>query len=83
MFNFIEQEKREKSPTYIAWLEEQRVLEEFNAAEEQRLAMQRQQQFDAAEESALLRWREQQSRLAQAKAEKFKREVSAWCLNHT
>lgn len=73
---FTDQQKREKSPTYIAWLVEQKALEEFNTAEEQRLAMQRQKQWEAAEELALLRWREQQSRLAQAKAEKFKREVS-------
>ncbi|KAG8320032.1 hypothetical protein J6590_078034 [Homalodisca vitripennis] len=71
----IEQEKRERSPTYKAWLEEQALLEEFNAAEERRLAMERQKRWETEEEAALLRWREQQSRLAQAKAEKFKREI--------
>uniref|UniRef100_A0A1B6LRP1 C3H1-type domain-containing protein n=1 Tax=Graphocephala atropunctata TaxID=36148 RepID=A0A1B6LRP1_9HEMI len=71
----IEKEKRERSPTYKTWLEEQALLEEFNAAEEKRLAMERQKQWETQDEAALLRWREQQSRLAQAKAEKFKREI--------
>lgn len=57
-------------------MEEQAILEEFNAAEEKRLAMQRHQIWEAENEAALLRWREQQSRLAHAKAEKFKREVN-------
>lgn len=71
-----EQETRERSPTYRAWLEEQRELEEFKAAEERRLAMQQQAKWEADDEAAMLRWRDQQSRLAQAKAEKVKREVA-------
>lgn len=71
-----EQRRRDSSPNYKAWLEEQAVLEQFKATEEKRLAMQRHQIWEAENEAALLRWREQQSRLAHAKAEKFKREVS-------
>lgn len=56
-------------------MEEQRELEAFKAAEERRLAMQQQAKWEADDEAAMLRWRDQQSRLAQAKAEKVKREV--------
>lgn len=37
--------------------------------------MQQQAKWEADDEAAMLRWRDQQSRLAQAKAEKVKREV--------
>jgi hypothetical protein len=71
-----EQEKREKSPRYQAWLAEQNVLEEFRHEEELRLQMERHRQWERDEELALQQWKERQERLARAREEKAKQEVN-------
>ena len=70
-----EQEKREKSPRYQAWLAEQTVLEEFRQEEELRLQMERHRQWEADEQLAQQQWGELQERLARAREEKARQEV--------
>ncbi|KDR21330.1 U2 small nuclear ribonucleoprotein auxiliary factor 35 kDa subunit-related protein 2 isoform X2 [Zootermopsis nevadensis] len=70
-----EQEKREKSPRYQAWLAEQNVLEEFRHEEESRLQTERDRQWERDEELAQRQWLERQERLAQAREEKTKQEL--------
>lgn len=71
-----EQEKREKSPRYQAWLAEQNVLEEFRHEEELRLQIERHCQWERDEVLAQQQWQERQERLAQAREEKAKQEVN-------
>lgn len=71
-----EQEKREISPRYQAWLAEQNVLEEFQQEEELRLQMERHRQWELEEQVAQQQWRECQERLARAREEKAKQEVN-------
>lgn len=70
-----EQEKREMSPRYQAWLAEQNVLEEFRQEEELRLQMERHRQWETDEQLAREQWRERQERLARAREEKARQEV--------
>jgi hypothetical protein len=76
-FDFVvkEQERREKSPRYQAWLAEQNVLEEFRLEEELRLRIERHRQWERDEELAHQQWKERQERLARAREEKAKQEV--------
>jgi len=70
-----EQEKREMSPRYQAWLAEQSVLEEFRQEEELRLQVERHRQWESDEQLAQQQWRERQERLARAREEKARQEV--------
>lgn len=70
-----EQEKREMSPRYQAWLAEQNVLEEFRQEEELRLQMERHRQWEVDEQLAQQQWTEHQERLARAREEKARQEV--------
>lgn len=74
-FAVKEQEEREKSPHYQAWLTEQNVLEEFRLEEELRLQTERHRQWERDEELAKQQWKERQERLARAKEEKARQEV--------
>lgn len=70
-----EQEKREMSPRYQAWLAEQSVLEEFRQEEELRLQAERHRQWLVDEQLAQQQWRERQEKLARAREEKARQEV--------
>ena len=75
-----EQEKREKSPRYQAWLAEQIVLEEFRQEEELRLQRERHLQWERDEVIAHQQWEERQEKLKRAREEKAKQEVRKFCL---
>ncbi|XP_069677048.1 U2 small nuclear ribonucleoprotein auxiliary factor 35 kDa subunit-related protein 2-like isoform X2 [Periplaneta americana] len=67
-----EQERRENSPRYQAWLAEQAELEDFRREEELRLQQERQQQWERDEELAQQKWREQQVRLAEKEKQELR-----------
>ncbi|KAJ8920624.1 hypothetical protein NQ315_004763 [Exocentrus adspersus] len=67
-----ERAKREKSPNYKIWLEQQERIEEFQAREEARLAVERDLQWRKAEEEAQKQWQELQKKLAAAKEERLR-----------
>ena len=71
-----EQEKREMSPRYQAWLAEQSVLEEFRQEEELRLQVERHRQWEVDERLAQQQWTERQERLARAREEMARQEVN-------
>lgn len=64
--------EREKSPTYQAKLEEQRIAEEFQEQEEARLAAEREAEWRRVEEEAQKQWRLLQERLQAIRAEREK-----------
>lgn len=66
----IEQQRRESSPTYTAWLEEQRLAEEFAVQEEQRQATERETRWLQTEQEACKQWNELQKRLQFAREER-------------
>lgn len=75
LFLCTEQERKENSPKYQAWLSEQRALELFAEEEEARLSAERNAAWLAEEERAQKAWIERQERLKLARAERAKQEV--------
>lgn len=70
-----EQELREQSPTYQAWLAVQEELEAFAAVEEERLRLEDHKRWEEEDKASVIRWKEQQIKLEQIKAEKLKQEM--------
>lgn len=69
---FLEQLRRESSPSYTTWLEEQQKAEQFAEQEEQRLAKEREACWLQIEVEACKQWKALQKRLQLAREERAK-----------
>lgn len=70
-----EQRKRENSPSYLQWLEEQRLLEEHQQREEVRLAQENHKRWIEAEKKAKEEWQILQAKLKLIKEERAKHQA--------
>ena len=72
----LAQARRELSPTYQVWINEQAKLELIEEQEEERLRIERHMKYLIVEAEAQKRWLELQEKLKRAQKEKEEQEVS-------
>nr|XP_022918721.1 U2 small nuclear ribonucleoprotein auxiliary factor 35 kDa subunit-related protein 2 [Onthophagus taurus] len=70
-----ERVRREKSPTYQAWLEEQKVLEEHRVQEEERLKKEENEKWLRAEAEGKKKWEFLSRKLANAREERSRQQA--------